>query len=380
MSDADSPEPPTTPDDAETGTLPDPTDFLIEQCSDHQIVLLGDQRNVAQHLEFITSALPRLHSAGITNLGWEFTNSRSQDLLDSLIGGDTWDDQACADLFVDLLGIGFGYQQYADVLQAAWEINQALTGDQQPFRVVALGMPSYVEDPELLEGRSAGELDLRNWWLGGHYRDVTAFHMANVLTSSVIRHGQRALVYADAARTTTRLVEWIDGQAAISLGNLLHNWMGVGVRRIVFHGAVGDTETLERVEALIEAAPENDATFGLDLRLSTLGNVGVTTVEGHTGQPEPYRLSEIADGYIFVTPRAGWRPTPLIESFVSARNFEEAERRYRALDPRDEPYSLAQLEAVRQDGFDNIETVWPQLSTPDTTEEDTAKRRWFRRS
>ncbi|MFT5531304.1 MAG: hypothetical protein ACI91O_001325 [Candidatus Poriferisodalaceae bacterium] len=375
----------TAPSDPDTTSavsskaLPEPADYLAELCNDAQIVLLGDQRHVAQHLGFVASFLPRLHAAGITNFAWEFTNSRAQDNLDALLAGGSWNQSLCNDLFVDLMGIGLGYEQYAEVLRSAWKINQTLREGEKPMRVIALGLPSYVEDPELLDGRSAGELELRNWWLGGHYRDITAFHMTNVLTTEVIRAGERALVYGDAARTTTAVTEWADGHAVTSLGNLLHRWMGEGVRRVLFHGALNDDTALDRIESLIAAAPEDAEQFGLDIGRSTLGNVGVPAVKGCiAGEHTEFRLGDIADGYIFIAPRSQWRPVDLIPDFVAPRNLREAEQRYRALDPRVEPYTLGELEIVRSDGHHDIEAGWPGV--PELPQEEpVVAKKWFRR-
>ena len=359
-----------------TGLL-EPSEYLAETCGLHQVVLLGDQAGVAQHLRALADALPAIHAAGVTNLAWEYTNSRAQDRLDQLVAAPTWDDRLCADLFVDLLGVGFAYQEYADVLRAAWELNSALDADETPLRVVGLGIPSYVEDPDLLDGRSAGELELRNWWLGGHYRDITAFHMANVLTAEVLRRGERVLVYCEAPRTVTRLIEWVDGVPSVTLGQLLHRWMGEGVQRVLFHRAIDDAEAIERVEALIDAAPEDVDTLGIDLELSTLGNVGVTTVVGSTdGEQTAFRLRDLADGYLFIAGREAWTPCELIPDLITPSNFVDVEARYRALDPRDERYTLDELEQVRRDGVESIPAGWPNLPEPEEPEE---KKRRFRR-
>ena len=362
-------------EDPEPSGLQSPVEYLVELCGLHQIVLVGDLVGVAQHVETLVEVVPALHEAGV-DLAWEFTNSRAQDRLDALVGAAVWDPRGCADLFVDLLGVGFAYQEYADVLHAAWQTNQD-SPHLPPFRIVALGVPSYVEDPELLEGRSAGELELRNWWMGGHYRDLTAFHMANVVTAEVIRHGRRALVYCAADRTTTRLVEWHDGLAPATVGNLLHRWMGEGVQRVLFHGAVDDIEAIQRVEALIEAAPEDVDELGIDLELSTLGNVGITGVIGTIGgEQSTFRLRDLADGYLFVAPLEEWRPCELLDDLIAPANFVDIEARYRALDPRDERYTQDELEEVRREGQATLSVAWPQLPEP---EEPEAKRGLFRR-
>ncbi len=373
-SSADSPADDEQPQDDERtpSALGSPAEYLGDLCGRHQIVLLGDQTGVRQHLRFLASALSELADNGVENFAWEFTNSRRQTELDALLSAPAWDDRACADLFVDLLGAGFGYQEYTDVLYAVWKHNLAearRASDRRPLRVIAVGLPTYVEDPGLLEGRSAAELGLRNWSLGGHYRDISAFHAANVLTTEVLRKGERALVYLNVSATTTRLVEWVGGVATSSVGNLLWRWMGDGCRRVVFHGALADTATTQRVEELISRSPEGrggtDIRFGLDLAASTLGSVAMTQVQGSLdGVDTSLRLRDVADGYLYLGPRADWEPCTLLDDLLTAENFASAEARYRALDPRPTPYSRDELDEVRRVGQRTLCDAWPPLPEP----------------
>ena len=378
--------PETTDDDERPGSaLQSPEGYLGDICGRHQIVLLGDQIGVQQHLGFLAGSLSELADNGVENLAWEFTNSRQQAELDALVEAPDWDSRACADLFVDLLGIGFGYQEYADVLHAVWKHNDAerrRDDDRRPIRVIALGLPTYVEDPGLLDGRSAAELGLRNWSLGGHYRDMSAFHAASVLTAEVLRRGQRALVYMNVAATTTGLVEWVDGSPTTSAGNLLWRWMRDGCRRVVFHGAVADTAATERVEELISRSPEGrggtDIRFGLDVAASTLGSVAMTAVHGsRNGVDTALRLRDVADGYVYLGPRADWEPCTLIDNLITDENLASAEARYRALDPRSEPYSRDEIDEVRRSGQQELAHAWPPL--PEPSEEPTRRFARFRK-
>ena len=358
-------------------SLQSATAHLAELAGSKQLVLLGDQVGVSQHVRFVADSLPELYAAGVTNLAWEFTNDRSQKQLDDLLSAELWEESRCIELFVDLLGIGFTYREYADVLRAAWSLNRSLPTDADSFRVIGLGLPTYVEDPALLDGRSATELELRNWWMGGHYRDVAAFHMANILTTEVLRSGQRAVVLLSAERTTTRLIQWVDGVPTVSVGNLLYRWMGEGIARAVFHGAVADSGAINRVESLVAGAPEQPDQFGISLDLSTLGNVGVNEVVGSIdGSETSLRLRDVADSYIWLGNIESWEACQLIEDVITEDNFTEVEARYRALDPRLEPWTAVELEEIRRDGQLKLPDSWPRLPL---IEEPPEKRRRFRK-
>jgi len=365
-------------DDQEpSSSLQSASDHLVELARSKQLVLLGDQIGIAQHVQFISQVLPDLYEAGVHNLAWEFTNSRTQGSLDQLLTSESWDEVGCTNLFIDLLGIGFTYFEYAEILRSAWSLNKSLDPQAPRFRVVGLGFPTYVEDPSLLEGRSAAELELRNWWMGGHYRDVAAFHMANTLTNEVLRSGGRAVVLMSGERTTTRLIQWEEGLPTVSVGNLLHRWMGEGVARAIFHGSVSDSQAAERVESLIAAAPEKPEAFGISLELATLGNVGLNEVVGSLdGKETSLRLKDVADSYIWLGNIESWTPCQLIENVITEENFAHLESRYRAIDPRSEPWTRAELEQIRIDGQTEISDSWLKLPA---IEEPPTKRSKFRR-
>ena len=137
----------------------------------------------------------------------------------------------------------------------------------------------------------------------------------------------------------------------------------------MLHGAVADTAATERVEELISRSPEGrgstDIRFGLDLAASTLGSVAMTQVRGAVdGADTSLRLRDVADGYVYLGPRASWEPCTLIDDLISDENFAGAEARYRALDPRPEPYSAEELEDVRRAGRQELSDAWPPLPEP----------------
>ncbi|MEZ5280713.1 MAG: hypothetical protein R2770_09575 [Acidimicrobiales bacterium] len=359
--------------DDEPAAIADPVGYIVQMAKAHQVVFVGDRRGVAQHLETIRSAIAPLHEAGVSSLTWEFTHSRRQAELDRVTQSAEWDRRTAVALFVDLMGIGHGYEEYLDVIHAVWQRNIDRPEGWPPFRLVAAGLPTFVEDPDLLDGRSAAETELRNWWMGGHYRDISAIHMANVITNEVIRHGERTVVYADEARTHTNYVGFDGGAPDVTPAMLLKKWVGPGVARIVFHGATPDDTLLDDVEQLVAASSESLDSFGIDLRRSTIGNVRVRALGGVVdATPGPFELADLADGYLFVAPRRDWRPVELIPDLLGPATLAAAERRHRSLDPRPEPYTHDELEQLRSEGRDALVSGWP--AEPSNDDQDDPRR------
>ena len=153
--------------------------------------------------------------------------------------------------------------------------------------------------------------------------------------------------------------------------------MAEGVARVLFHGSVADSQATERVEALIAAAPEKPDTFGIALDLATLGNVGLNEVVGSVdGKETSLRLKDVADSYIWLGNIESWSPCQLIENVITEENFEYLEARYRAIDPRSEPWTQSELEQIRIDGQTKLSDSWLKLPI---IEEPPAKRNKFRK-
>ena len=85
---------------------------------------------------------------------------------------------------------------------------------------------------------------------------------------------------------------------------------------------------------------------------------------------------DVADSYIWLGNVDSWTPCQLIEEVITDENFSELEARYRALDPRPEPWTAHELEEIRRDGQLKLSDSWSRLPL---VEEPVEKRRRFRK-
>ena len=83
-----------------------------------------------------------------------------------------------------------------------------------------------------------------------------------------------------------------------------------------------------------------------------------------------------ADSYIWLGNIESWEACQLIADVITEDNFTQVETRYRALDPRLEPWTAVELEEIRQDGQLKLPDSWPKLPL---IEEPPEKRRRFRK-
>ena len=88
------------------------------------------------------------------------------------------------------------------------------------------------------------------------------------------------------------------------------------------------------------------------------------------------RLKDVADSYIWLGNIESWNPCQLIENVITEENFEYLEARYRAIDPRSEPWTQTELEQIRIDGQTKLSDSWLKLPI---IEEPPTKRNKFRK-
>src|SRR5699024_1485833 len=81
--------------------------------------------------------IPKLYKAGVYNLGMEFGASENQETLDSLLTAPSYDKEIAREVMYSY-NVGWAYQEYQDIYQAAWKFNENLPEGKKPFRILNL--------------------------------------------------------------------------------------------------------------------------------------------------------------------------------------------------------------------------------------------------
>src|SRR5258708_2061351 len=79
-----------------------PEDYIVRQFATHDIIFLGEMHGVRQNLEFLQKLLPRLHAAGVYNLGYEFSVYKDQPKIDQLLASASYDPKIANDLLNEI--------------------------------------------------------------------------------------------------------------------------------------------------------------------------------------------------------------------------------------------------------------------------------------
>ena len=332
-----------------------PEDYVVAKFRDHDIVFLGETHYIAQNLEFLQALIPRLHAAGVYNLGFEFTTSKEQAKVDRILGAPVYDEAAVNELLIDWNGIKWGFREYADVYRAAWKLNRSLPAGARPFRIVAVDVLRRITSPsQIRPGEKPSDRKVMNRILGGHFRDAINIAWANVITQEFIQKDEKALVYCGSGHSYTRFFRQRATDNGLAAGNLIHNNIGERVFRIGMHASEGAVIGAA-VEAALAAmpAPPTGRRIGFDVASSPVAGIVATGVEGYLyGHPRhcgDFTLGDILDGYVMLAPMADLRPVTLIPSFVTPANLALVQQRLMVTREGQTPPTIAEIDRLRRE-------------------------------
>ena len=321
-------------------------DYVVGKFAGHQLVLLGEgPHRVRQNLEFLQALIPRLHAAGVYNLGFEMVRSATQKDVDRLLAGSTYDEKLATRIVLDYEGVHFGwYREYADVLRAAWKVNSTLPRGAPRFRV--LGLDTFyraVDWSQLRPGEKGTDEAVTQRIVGLRTRDV---RWAEIIDQEIVQKGEKGLIYGGIGHLNTRFHRDRGfGTHERRAGNLLYSYLGDKVFGIFLHGpSTGvDTQALERMLAATSAAssgPAAAAGVGFDTRPGTaIGNLP-SSEYGYIGRGprssgyrpamrcgNQFTLADTTDGYVYLLPVSQFRMVNRIEGALTPENVLELQRR-----------------------------------------------------
>lgn len=114
-----------------------PSQYLISKFQRYDLVLLGEDHAIKDHLDFVKDLIPGLYENGVTNLCMEFGAFEMQNKLDSLMNAEEYNEQLARDMMF-YYNVGWAYKEYTDIYRKVWEFNKTLPADKKKFRIVNL--------------------------------------------------------------------------------------------------------------------------------------------------------------------------------------------------------------------------------------------------
>ncbi len=314
-----------------------PEEYVIRKFQDHDIVFLGEMHRTRHDPELVQRLIPMLYQNGIYNLGMEFACYRDQPLIDSLLNAPVYDPEAINRVLFNFL-VTWGFQEYADIFKAAWKLNRSLPDSARKFRVVGLNAFtdwSYVNTPEDIHKPEI----YAKVFPDGSGDEM----MGKVVLSEFVAKNQKALIYSGLHHAFTRYHqpiynEWkkkVDEFIDNRMGNIVYRAISDRAFTICLHhpwvSAKGwSAPNVYPVDGLIDALMHKLGPdyypVGFDTRSTPFGDLPAKTSFYRHGY-EPFTLSDLCDGYIFIKPLSQFQNVRHIHGFINVGNVELARRR-----------------------------------------------------
>jgi hypothetical protein len=355
--------------DFASSTWRSPQDYVLASFERHDVVLLGEFFKIRQNVRLVQDLIPRLHAAGIRNLGIEYALSDDQPEIDALLNAPSWDEARARAVTSHWL-VTWGYQEYVDLYRAAWQVNKGRQAGTRPFRIVGLNVRQNWE--YLKTQNDLGDPAVVAKIFAPGIPDV---HMAEVIDREFSRRGEKALVYCGSQHIFTRYrsagyeknaarMKLADARRA---GNIVYGKIGTRLFAISLHAPWPDASQKTglawpvdgAVDALIAALPPEKQSGGWDTAGTPLGAVPL----GRSVYAEGARtgtLADLYDGYVVQGPIAGYEMVTPIRDFIRPAEAERAGREFPGVKPASPP-TADQLNKAIADDVDSMAKILSQF-------------------
>lgn len=321
-----------------------PEEYVVSRFKDHDIVFLGEMHRVRHDPLLVQALIPLLHESGINNLGIEFICWREQGAVDSLLAAKDYDEKLANRIFWKQWP-WWGYQEYVDILRAAWRVNRSVKPGEPRFRVIGLNARmdfSYFWSPE----------DRKNPALARKaFPDGTSDEaMARTIRREILDKKQKALIYCGLYHAFTRfhqpIIDAETGALKDSLtdraGNSIYADIGDRCFLIVLHypwpGAGGVEVPAVYpangvIDALFATMPPGKQRAGFDVTGTPFGALADDSSLWARAYPG-FRLDRFCDGWIFQKPLSQYEGVALVPGWFNEENRAEAIAQIANVDPR----------------------------------------------
>lgn len=305
-----------------------PEDYVLEKFARYDIVFLGEFHWVKHDVEFVQRLIPRLHAIGVYDLGIEFGSHELQDMVDSLLVTETYDEALVRRLFLKFF-VSWGYKEYMDIFRVAWHLNRSLPPGVPKFRVVNL---NYSPKWNMLKETITPELWKLVWYKG----DLDQ-HEADVISQEFLGHGKKALIYSGNHHALTGYYQPIydfnekklKGFRKNRMGNIINNRLPGKTFHIVLHHPWMSKTSPEELVDPVGGNSDNvmkkfkDKRVGFDVKGSSFGRLTDTQAYYSIGY-DGFTLSSFCDGYIFQRQLEDYDACTVDTLFVTGENLREA--------------------------------------------------------
>ncbi len=310
-----------------------PQDYLTGLFGSHEVVFLGEMGEIREQVDFVAGLIPDLYRHGVHLLGTEYALSSDQSKIDRILTAKTYDEKAVQQVLFDRMVL-WGFKEYANLFHAAWKLNSSLPAGSPPFRI--LGLNVRQEYKYLQNQNDANNPDIVKKVFANGVPDV---HMADVIDSTIVAKGEKALIYTSIQHAFTRFryknYEEKSRKAGLgdgrSAGNIVRDRIGDKAVTVLFHSPWPDTSgpggmgypVGGTLDALLESLPEGERTGAMTITGTPIGKLPVKN-QAYAYGYQSLTLEEMTTGYLFLGPIASYHAVTPIPGFIDSGDLAQA--------------------------------------------------------
>jgi hypothetical protein len=312
----------------ENGRNPDT--YIAAQFAEHDVVILAEQHRIKHDVEFVASLLAPLHMSGVHTFATEFARRSDQPLLDSLMVAPAWDESVAREIQFRQF-MAWGYQEYVDILHAAWQVNHDRAEDTPILRVLGLNntmdfshfkTEADWQDDDVWTRVLAGQTEAD--WAAPIFDAVA--DSAKVLVHCGIHHGFTA--YRQPVVDNGTFVRFGRGR----MGNVLRDSLDLGVVTVYLHAPWNTSAGYNAdfihpaggwLDAYMIAREDGPFSVGFDTDQSPFASLPITnTVYAHGY--DFFTIADFCDGWIYTKPVSEYEPVTYIDNWINDSNVDLA--------------------------------------------------------
>jgi heme-binding uptake protein ChaN (Tiki superfamily) len=309
-----------------------PVDYVVSRFIDHDVVFLGEFHRIKDNPVLVQQLIPQLYENGIFTLATEFAGKAEQPLIDSLLNGNTYDENLAVQIQMTQYSL-WPWQEYLDIYKAAWELNQTLPDTARPFRILGINCDLDWTPVKSNEDFQKPEIRKQVW------KDCSEKDWTEVILEQT-RAGEKVLVHCGVHHAFTKYRQPIVGPEGefirfgdVRAGNHVRAEIGDAAMTIFLHspwyGIKSQYSGADRrpiggaIDQLMSHLGTDAGAAGFDVLGTPFGKLTDDEAIYSAGY-ENFRLSDFCDGYIWFRPFAEFETVTFAEGFYNDDNIEKA--------------------------------------------------------
>jgi hypothetical protein len=334
-----------------------PEDYVISKFESYDYVFVGEYHRIKHDVDLIVNLIPLLYEKGVYNLGIEFGLYQHQHIIDSLLSAPVFDRQLIKSIYFEGDPL-WGYKEYIDIYQVAWETNQTNQSNPQRFRVVNLAA-KYDPCKE-----------------GGAWKNINPdVYMADIIKKEIISKNQKALIYSGNHHAFTKYhqplfdfeKDTLYGFSKRRMGSIIYDTLKTRTFNIYLHaGWVSskgwDEPCVLPVNGVIDSimSSYSDKKVGFDVIDSPFGQL--TSLDSYYAFGyDNFTLDKYCDGYIYQYGFKDYQPITLEPGYYTRSNIPKLRKHLKCIGiPKIAIWTLCKINAEKRT-FEDIRNHFRHL-------------------